>query len=135
LNLFLDECRQRQVAERLQHEAQGATSAPEPDPPDNRFSNLDAAARREQLLAALTQDAREVFKVWVEQHAGHFSRAEAASRLNCSIDDFEAAKKRVRREIENLMERLHWLPGDLMSELPLVANSSPTRNHREEGGE
>lgn len=135
LNLVRDEHRKREREDRLKGDARDATTSDAPGLPDLDLANARAKVSRDRVLAMLTERARAVFEVWVQTHAGHFNRAEASQRLGCSIDEFEAAKKRVRRELEDVMKRLDLTTHDLMSELPRVANAGPTRGRREEGAE
>lgn len=134
LNLVRDEHRNRQRQLRLRDLVGDATVPPAATQPDLELANAQATLRRDQLLAALSSDTRTAFEVWVQQNAGYIDRAEAAARLGSSIEQFEAAKKRVRREVESVMERLGLAPNDLLSELPIAANARPARGHGEENG-
>jgi RNA polymerase sigma factor (sigma-70 family) len=134
LNLVRDEHRRRQRAERLRDPAGNATTPAAATSPDVGIANAQAKQRRDQLLAALSRDASTVFAVWAEQNAGYIDRAEAAARLGLSMAGYEAAKKRVRREVDSAMERHGLSEEDLMSELPSTANVRLARGHGEEDG-
>lgn len=133
-NLVRDEHRHRKRTERLRDLAGDATTPSALAAADLQMINAQAKLRRDQILARLRPDTRIVFETWAEQHAGHFNRSEAAARLGYSLEEFEAAKKRVRREVENAMEALALTVDDIRSQLPMVANSKPTQARGEEEG-
>jgi RNA polymerase sigma factor (sigma-70 family) len=115
-NLFVDRLRAGQVRHRvlevMEHD-QGSDH-----PTRTQYSSLadaDAARRRDRLLLGLPEDLQSVFWVWVEQHDRGIDRDEAADRLGMTVEEYEAAKKRVRRAIEKEMEGLGYETEDLLS--------------------
>lgn len=134
LNLVRDEHRNRQRAERLRDLAANAAAPASPRPPDLRIMNAQARACRDRLVAELPPDLRTVLEVWAEQRARLVARDVAAERLGCSISEYEAAKKRVRREVEGAMQRLGLRVEDLWSAVPRVSGGHSARGHERERG-
>lgn len=134
VNLVQDEHRRRERTERLRDPAADATTPAAPVPPDLNMANAQASLRRDQLLAELPRDIRTVFEVWAEQRARVIDREVAAERLGYSIAEYEAAKKRVEREVLRTMDRLGLRLEDVRSVMPSVASATATRHRGEEGG-
>ena len=132
-NLFLDRVRTRNVERRVLDKIEGVLGG---DCPTNtQHSNVadaEAGKRRQELILELPDDLRTVFWVWVEQQQRRISREEAADQLGRSVDEFEAAKKRVRRAMEIAMEHLGYGPEDLRSPDTQYANLDRTRRRESE---
>lgn len=115
-NLLVDRVRseevKRRAVEQMEHDQGGD------HPTRTQYSSLadaDAARRRARLLIGLPEELQRVFWVWVEQYEGRINRDEAAVCLDITVEEYEAAKKRVRRAIEKEMERLGYRTEDLLS--------------------
>jgi RNA polymerase sigma factor (sigma-70 family) len=133
LNLVRDEARHRERVRLLQGHVADAMAPVPAVGSDLQLANARARGRRDQVLASLTPGGRAILEVCVHQDAGRIDRVEAAARLGCTKADFDAAKKRLAREIEHVMERLGFSPDDLVSELPLVASAGSGRDRGEDG--
>lgn len=115
-NLLIDRLRAEQVRNRVLEQMEHDQASDHPT--RTQYSSLadaDAARRRARLLVGLPEDLQRIFLVWVEQWDRRIDRDEAAVRLGMTVEEYEAAKKRVRRAIEKEMERLGYKIEDLLS--------------------
>jgi RNA polymerase sigma factor (sigma-70 family) len=130
-NFVRDEHRHRERTQRLRDAVDTATRPPTIPPPDVLLINAQAKMRRDQIVSQLSQANRIVFEVWAQQNAGYIDRTEAASRLGMTIEQYEAAKKRVETAVENAMKRLRFQKEDLWSEMPVAAGANSGREEQE----
>jgi len=118
-NLFVDRLRAQQVSRRALEQMEHDQGSDHPTRTQySILGNTDAARRRVRLLVGLPEDLQRVFWVWVEQCDRRINRDEAAVRLGMTVEEYEAAKKRVRRAIEREMELLGYKTRDLLSSDP-----------------
>ena len=116
-NALIDGMRKRAL-ERTFLGEQHRHDAVRPEPPaatDEPFLKDEARQRRARLLAELTKEEREVFYAWMKQHEKIATGAEAAASVGLSLQQFEAAKKRLRRTIGHALQRLGMTTDDLRS--------------------
>lgn len=80
--------------------------------PHAAIATSAADAARQKLYAALGDEMQQVFAAWVRQKEGERAVALAAE-LDLSVAEFEAAKKRLRRRLKQLLQELDMSPADL----------------------
>lgn len=108
-----------QYRKRLRRAAR-AKDVPRPDPGfvpgDVATSRAQTAAARQRLLEAMDPDDRRYFEVWAKQRAGAISRSTAVATLDCTLAQYEAAKKRLQLSVPKLLATLGLALDDLRTE-------------------
>jgi len=115
VNAVIDEHRHRGRVERLRDLACESLAPSSYPTPEMALIDKEAERNRLTLIEALPRDLAHVLDAMLEQREGHISRADAAARLGCSIEKYEAAKKRVLRELPKAMMRLGLRKDDVLS--------------------
>lgn len=131
-NFVFSEHRARRRRERHADKAAEAMSSPYEPTIDLQLANARAARRRDDFLAELPTTIRVFFENWCLQRDGELDRDEAAALLGYTLEQYEAAKKRCRREIKSAATRLGLNPEELYSVLPRAAGSA-RGGHGDEG--
>ncbi len=106
--------RRRQVATRSRLHGRFTLVATAPAP-DHGMVADDAGRARARLYAALEPGHQEVFGAWIRQREGERAH-HLAAELGGSVGAFEAAKKRLRRRLQQLLTELDLTPADLTSD-------------------
>jgi DNA-directed RNA polymerase specialized sigma24 family protein len=115
-NLFIDLLRQNQRDPAAC--AEDLSPATEVDPaalPDTQAVGDRAAAMRRVLLANLSREDHRFLTTWIPQHHKEIDRDEAANRLGMTVEEYEAAKKRMKTVLARVLKELGLKPSDLWS--------------------
>ena len=109
---FIDSCRARERRRRLHaHHLHG--HEPTAPSPSNKMAERTAYLNRQRFLAQLDEDERGLFAMWIRQNQGEVKGPEGAVALGMSYSEYEAAKKRLRRRSQAILDELEIEISDL----------------------
>ena len=114
-NRLIDQRRHRAVHERSTPHLRLVPAEPDAS---QLLLDADARDRRRAFLAQLNPEERTLFQAWLQQRRGDFTAGGAAHAVGLTVPAYEAAKKRLRRRCQAILQDLELEAADLFGVQP-----------------